>query len=298
MSGELTIRPARPDDRPAIEHICAHTWPDGDYVPYLWDQWLADEQGPLIVGEFDGRVVALNKITFQTPDQAWLQGMRVDPDFRRRGIAGQFLEYSLAYAREHGARVARLDTSVRNTAVHIMVARAGMERMGDYVFWIADALAEGPHLSVLSAGDQAVVQAFLRDSPVLAHCRGVYEADWAWQELSAERVTHLLRDRRIVARLTSDGRLVALAIVTFDAEDRALEIGFADGEHFAVTELATAVRAFATQVGASQARAWIADLPWLRDAFDAAGFGFGDWQGEMLLFELRFDPVSGDGHAS
>ena len=59
METELTIRPARPDDRPAMERICAHTWDWGDYVPEVWDDWLAQGGGMgVIVGELAGRVGA------------------------------------------------------------------------------------------------------------------------------------------------------------------------------------------------------------------------------------------------
>jgi len=280
-----------------MERICAHTWEDGDYIPYVWDRWLADEQGPLIVGELEGQVVALCKISFQTPDQVWLQGMRVDPDYRQRGIGRKFLEYSLDYARENGARVARLSTSVRNTAVHRMAADAGMERIGVYVFWVTTSLPEGPQLTVLSAHDQAAVEAFLRASPVLDACRGVCEADWAWQDLSEERLPGLLESGRIVALVAAEGHLAALAVVSHDADDQALGAGFADGEPSAVRELAMAIRVHAARLGAVQARAWLPEVAWLREAFASAGYAFGEWQGEMWLLERRFDRPERESHA-
>ena len=45
MSSALIIRPARPEDRPAVERICAHTWEWGDYIPEVWEEWLADKRG-------------------------------------------------------------------------------------------------------------------------------------------------------------------------------------------------------------------------------------------------------------
>ncbi len=53
------IRAARPEDRADMERICAHTWDDGDYIPYVWDEWLADPQAVLLAGELEGRMVAL-----------------------------------------------------------------------------------------------------------------------------------------------------------------------------------------------------------------------------------------------
>jgi GNAT superfamily N-acetyltransferase len=297
MDSALTIRPARPDDRPAMERICAHTWEWGDYVPEVWDDWLAGEAssraegrsmaGPAIVGEMAGQVVALSKITFQTPDQVWLEGMRVDPKFRRRGVAGRFLDYSLAYAREHGARVVRMGTGGQNTVVHTLMARAGMERVGAYVLRNAQPLTPGPQLTILAAEQASQVAAFLRDSPVLDDAHGLYNFDWVWQELSAERVAYLLESGQMAARLAADGTMTALATIHFVSGARTMWVGFADGQASAVAELAMAIRVHAAQAGAEGVSTMLPDLSWLREAFGAAGYGPGDWEGELWIFERR-----------
>jgi GNAT superfamily N-acetyltransferase len=289
MGDELIIRPARPDDRQVMERICTQTWDWGDYVPQVWDDWLADEQGSVLVGEAEGQVVALSKITFQTPDQVWLEGMRVDPEFRRRGIAGQFLRYSLDHVHDEGARVVRLGTGSGNMPVHIITARAGMERIGSYVLRTAEPLPDGPEPTVL-APDQAVqVSVFLQKSPVLAHSHGLYSMDWAWQELSGERMVRFLRDGQVAAQLAPDGSLVALAILRFEPDDDELWIGLADGQSDAVSTLATDIRVYATRVGAPKVRVFLPDVDWLRAAFEAAGYGFGDWEGDLWIFERRLD---------
>jgi GNAT superfamily N-acetyltransferase len=302
MDGELIFRPARPDDRAAMERICAHTWEHGDYIPEVWDEWLADEEGAFLVGELDGQVVTLNKITRQPSGQFWFEGMRVDPEHRRRGISMRSLDNSLAYAREHGARVVRLSTGHHNLPVHTVVARAGMEHIGTYVLWSAEPLPGDPSQPHLLTPDQAAqVHAFLADSPVLVYTHGLYNANWAWQELSAERVAEFLSVARepghaqIVAQSAPDGQLTALAIVRFDAEDGDLWVLFADGQAPAIAPLATAIRAYAVQLGAEHVQVMVPDLSWLRDAFQAAGYGYGDWEGELWVFELRLPDGASEG---
>jgi GNAT superfamily N-acetyltransferase len=312
MESDPIIRPRQPDDRPAVERICTHTWEGEDYVPQVWDDWLADPQGLLMVGELraaEGRVVALGKITFRTPDQVWLEGMRADPDFRRRGIAGQFLDYSLAYARDHGARVVRLGTGDHNVAVHILVARAGMERVGTYVLWHAEPLAEGPQPVILATEHAGQVAALLAHSPVLAQAHGLYSLDWTWEELSAERMAQFLADGQVAAQIGPDGTLLALATVHLDPEDRQIWVGYADGlspsgggdlspseggdlspkvgeaQSQPVTELAAAVRAYAGRLGAAKVSIMLPNITWLREAFRSAGYGFGNWEGELWIFE-------------
>ncbi|HSR29144.1 MAG TPA: GNAT family N-acetyltransferase [Anaerolineae bacterium] len=303
MDRELTIRPAKPDDRSAMERICANTWEWGDYIPEVWDDWLAAnspfEGGIVLVGELDGQVVALSRITFETLDQVWLEGMRVDPDYRRQGIAGRFLDYSLAYAQEQGARVVRLGTGHYNEPVHTIVAHAGMEHVGAYVLWTSNSLPDGfpssqPQRIFLGPDHVDQVQAFLAASPVLAHTRGLYSADWAWQELSARRINQFLEAGQMVARFAPDGQVLALATVHFHPGDDRMWVGFADGEPAAVSDLATDIRAYAAERGAQQVGIMLLDLDWLRDAFRTTGYGPGEWEGELWIFERLLSPKDGD----
>lgn len=294
MNEELTIRPAQPGDHAAMERICAHTWDGDDYLLEVWDEWLADERGPLIVGEVEGQVVALSKITWQTADQVWLEGMRVDPDYRRRGVARRFLDHSLAYAQGQGARVVRLSTGSDNTPIHILIGRVGMERIGGYVFWVAEPLPGGPQPTFLTPADDAQVQAFLADSPVLAYTHGLYSPDWTWQELPAARMRQFLEEGRVVGQLAPDGRLAAVAMIHLYAEDNALWVDFVDGTAAAIGELAVTIRAHAAHVGATKVEVKLIDLEWLREAFRIAGYGFGEWEGELWIFERWLAPRDGE----
>jgi GNAT superfamily N-acetyltransferase len=285
METALTIRSARPDDRPAMERVCAHTWEWGDYIPEVWDDWLADEEGLLIVGELAGRVVALSRIAFQASGQIWLEGMRVDPEYRRLGVAGQFLDRSIVLAAERGARVVRLGTSHRNTPVHIMTERAGMACVGSYQLLVADPLPGGPELAFLPAERASDARDFLNNSAVMAHTHDLYSVHWAWQELSAALADQYLHAGQVAARLGSDGRLAALAFLDPDPEDSELWISFIDGETTALVELATALRGHAARTGFEDVRVMVPDLDWLRVVLVKAGYGPGDWEGELWIFE-------------
>jgi GNAT superfamily N-acetyltransferase len=293
MDDELTIRPARPDDRPAMERIAGHTWDWGDYIPLVWDEWLADEQGVVLMGDLGEETVALSKIAFRAPDEVWLEGMRVDPAFRRRGIASRFLEYSVAYAREHGGRVVRLGTAGDNTAVHLSAAHAGMECIGTYALWAAEPLPGGSLPTFLTPAHAAQVQAFLEHSPLLAHAHGLYSAEWIWEELSAARLARFLEGGQVAARLGPDGTLAALATIHPELDDERLWVGFADGQSQAVTSLVAEIRAQAAQIGSPKVESMVPDVAWLREAFGAAGYSPAG-EGELWIYE-RWLHQDGDG---
>lgn len=290
MEADVIIRPARASDRGAMERICAHTWEGGDYIPKVWDEWLADERGLVLGGEVGKQVVALSRIAFQTPEQVWLEGMRVDPEFRGQGIATRFLDYGLAYAQQRGAQVVRLGTGDHNRAVQAMAGRAGMECVGSYALWTAAPVIDGDLPLILVPGHAAEVQSFLQTGPLRCCIADLYSVDWAWQELSAARLVHFLDRGAIVAHRTQGGMLAALALVVHEPDDGVTWLGFLDGEATAVTDLARSVRVQAAQTGAARIETMLPGVAWLRDAVAAAGYGPGDWEGELRIFERRLDP--------
>src|SRR5262245_51361881 len=113
---ELIVRRARPEDRAAVLAFCAQTWDGGDYIDDVWDEWLADERNVPLVGVLDGTPVALERVRMLSDDEAWLEGIRVDPAYRRHGFGRIMVSRGLVAARELGATVARLLTSDTNVA--------------------------------------------------------------------------------------------------------------------------------------------------------------------------------------
>jgi hypothetical protein len=81
------FRLAAAQDRDAVFAFSAQTWPNGDYIPLVWDDWLADAEGALIAGidEAD-QAIALVKLVVAAPGEGWLEGVRSRP----RGASGDW----------------------------------------------------------------------------------------------------------------------------------------------------------------------------------------------------------------
>jgi GNAT superfamily N-acetyltransferase len=86
-----------------------------------------------------GRIVAFAAVAFLNPDDAWLWGMRVDPDFRNKGVAAKFTQAQLRIAKASGRTWAGLNTlDHRKPAPTFRV----MEKLG---FKLEDTFADDVH---------------------------------------------------------------------------------------------------------------------------------------------------------
>lgn len=141
QSQQLIVRPARPEDRAAVLAFCARTWGnDGDYIPYVWDRWLGDTHGVLLVALAGERPVGIVHMRMMSGDEAWIEGIRVDPAERRQGVGRVLTSRALAAAHERGATVARLFTDHDNLASQGLVAHFGFTRVAEVVRHEAPAL--------------------------------------------------------------------------------------------------------------------------------------------------------------
>jgi GNAT superfamily N-acetyltransferase len=104
-----SIRVARREDRDAVASFTRDTFAWGDYVAEAFERWVDDAVGRLMVAvDPEDRAVALAYGSLLSDREAWLQGARVHPSWRRQGIAGALDAALEAWARHSGASVARM----------------------------------------------------------------------------------------------------------------------------------------------------------------------------------------------
>jgi GNAT superfamily N-acetyltransferase len=129
---QLVVRRAREEDREAVLAFCSQTWEWGDYIAYVWDEWLRAENGALFVATMDGHPVGIANLRMLNASEAWMEGMRVDPAFRRQGVATALSGAQVAEARRRGASIVRTLTNATNSSAIRLIERARFRRIGAF----------------------------------------------------------------------------------------------------------------------------------------------------------------------
>lgn len=293
MADELEVRPARPEDRDAVLAFCAHTWADGDYIEYVWDDWLKEDgKSVLLVGLLDGQPVGINHMRMLSDDEAWLEGIRVDPAYRREGIGRVLTSRALVAAREHGATVARLLTAFDNVASQGMLARFGFLRVAEMALFRGPALAQDDGVAIATPtrpgpDDFERLWEWLVQSNLAPLTGGLEYADWQARALTEPLLRGYLAAGQ--ARLIEEwGAIQALAIAVPTAPDwdrtPTIAVRYIDGLADAIGRLALSLRAEAAATGYARVDLWLPDLLILRDAMAGAGYEGDD---EVMLVFAR-----------
>jgi GNAT superfamily N-acetyltransferase len=126
----LTFRKAEEGDIPEIVAFTMDTWEWGDYIPHVIRRWI--KEGRAYVAVWGDRIAAVAAMV-QVGKSAYLQGLRVRPELRGRGVGEAMTRFLLEEARRRGASVATLLVAEWNAPSHALVKKVGFrERMRIY----------------------------------------------------------------------------------------------------------------------------------------------------------------------
>src|SRR5688500_4817737 len=159
------VRDVRPGDRAEILDMTAHTWAFGDYIEWVFDDWLAATTRRLLTAVHidSGRLAAIDKLTFLSPQEAWFEGLRVAPDFRGQGLAARLQSYMIGEVRRAEARTIRLLTSLSNAPVQRIAYRDGFALRSVVSFWKWNAPGRQPSNAI----DLPLRRASVEEAPAL-----------------------------------------------------------------------------------------------------------------------------------
>ncbi len=106
------IREANSLDKIPILKFCKDTFSWGDYIDQVWDSWLSE--GNLFLFEKQFPVGICH--AFYSKDQTWIEGIRVDPNFRRQKIASELVKHAESIGKEKNISFSFMLIDTENTS--------------------------------------------------------------------------------------------------------------------------------------------------------------------------------------
>ncbi len=100
----------RPADRERVVELTADIWEGHDYLPQVFDAWVADPAADFMAAEEDGVLVGLQRVRPIAPRVMFYEGLRVASTHRRQGLARRMVRAAVDSARAAGFQHMRLVT--------------------------------------------------------------------------------------------------------------------------------------------------------------------------------------------
>jgi ribosomal protein S18 acetylase RimI-like enzyme len=226
----LKLRDAKSADWQSVFDFCKSTWPEyGDYIPRVWRGWLNDRRGRLIVAEMDGHPIGIAKVTQFSKGEIWLEGLRVDPRYRGRGIARALNVEVLRTVRRMRPRAVRFCTGSDNRATRHMAEKMGFEIVARLRYYWQKSRRARVRGEFARKGDAETLHALVLDSPFLRLTAGLIAEGWVFREYNRALLNRYIREKRVVL-LRRGKEIRGVAFYPFEENDGSLTLGFVDGD--------------------------------------------------------------------
>jgi GNAT superfamily N-acetyltransferase len=234
-ASDLTLRPVRPADRERVLEITRDVWDGHDYLPRVFDDWVADAAAAFQAVEVDGVVVGVQRMRPYAEGLVWYEGLRVASSHRRQGIARAMLESAIVEAREQGFRGMRLATG--NPDAVPLFESVGFRRLIDVRWWKAGRVEGGDPARIPDPKEAERLWSAVSSSPGLELYHGVAADFNGARNLGTAELATLASTGML--RAAVGGRAVA---GLRDAWGRNLAVAFVAGRGAALRDLLLALR--------------------------------------------------------
>ena len=204
---ELKIRNANDSDKLSILKFCQNTFSWGDYVEYVWDFWLSENH--LFVAEKSFPIGICH--TLYSNDQIWIEGIRVDPNFRHQNVAFQLVTHAESIGRKKNLSSSYMLIDTENS---ISLSMADSLKYNIFQTWNFYSLTPKTNLDYDITFEKSI------DRNLYSH----YVKSWRWFPIDDVSLELLIKQNSIVKSCHENSN--SIAILT-------------DSEHFEKTMIVT-----------------------------------------------------------
>jgi len=208
----LNIRPAKKADKEEVLRFCTDTFDWGDYIEEVWDLWRLDQNGVLLVAEEaeygsnqkQSSVIAVSHASLcPNKKNIWLEGIRVNPNFRRRSVATQLLNKMISYGRKQGAGEASAMVADNNIASQLMMERNGFAVISKWSYYsgkIPKREIRPTRSKIATLKDIERICNYLRQSQIFKSSGERYVNSWRWYylDLYSNTLADLIKNEKVL----------------------------------------------------------------------------------------------------
>jgi len=291
LTQKIVVRKARSSDNDAVFKFCEKTWDWGDYVPRVWNHWLEEKDGRILVATINNVPVGISHVKVLKQGEAWLEAARTDPNYRRKGVATAITKECFKFALQKDVKLVRLATNSDNTAALRALRKLGFKLVSEFVKMTCKKMEadKSEKTKWAKVRDEKEIWEFLRKSKCYAKSAGVFTILYVWTSLQKEDLKKFLAERKAI--ICKDQNAVSGLMLIDDGVSRewsenSVQTCYVDGTQEAVLDIIRFLKEHCRESGIKRIYGFTCDYKPNISAFDIMGFER-DTLACIYLFEKR-----------
>ncbi len=247
----MNIRSAQHDDKHSVLEFCKDTFSWGDYIADVWDSWQS--KGGLYVSEQDGLVVGVYNVAF-FEKEAWLEGMRVRLQYRKKGLGKKMLAHAESIIQNGTIRL--IIESENHPSIALVTSMGyGLEEK----WQLYSMVPEKQESSVTVATTSYGLDEFFTST--------TYADSWKWLPLDKEEIGKLVEQKRTLVSHQND-KLSAIGIWNRSKDfPEVFQLGFVNGTKEGITDILRYVQNKAHDLGCERIQVFAQEKISLEESF-------------------------------
>ncbi len=213
----MKIRQAKKSDKEQILSFCHHTFRWGDYIDRVWDKWF--EKRNLLSVEEKGKAVGICNAAI-SPNQVWIEGIRIHPNFRRKGYASKLIIAAEVLARKKKLTFARMIIADNNKR-SLKMARSLGYTLEDK-WWLYNLAPKKQNTTARLAKSAKNLESMIQST--------TYSESWNWLPLTKPVLTKLANAGRVIT-YSKNKKILAMGIWNKSSrlDDDMMQLGYLNG---------------------------------------------------------------------
>jgi RimJ/RimL family protein N-acetyltransferase len=295
----FTFRPMESADKPSVVSMSSRIWDGDDYLPYVFDDWVKDREGLFEAVLEEGRLVGCGKLSFLTPTDAWLEGLRKDPASGVTGVgAAVGRRFLSVLAGRRGITSVRFSTYVENAASISLFERLGFRRILALSNKVWDGARGAPPAPAAGAvritRDREAVERFVERSGYFQATGGLMCEGWRAYPYIPELFFRRYVERGACRTVVGGGRVRGLAAWVRDTRlpYPHCKVVFLDGEDEQTRDALLADLISSLGEERRQVEVMLPRIPRLRGWFADRGFASWKHEDDFLVYDLPLEELA------
>ena len=235
----MIIRKANNNDKNEVLKFCKNTFSWGDYIHTVWDTWLNDPYGLLLVLEIydkDQKLkpIAISHIIRCPNNFLWIEGIRVNQKYRRQGIASSLLKYMIDIGLKMGNKEANAIVSFNNLSSRKMFEKHEFLKSFEFVYYniilkkgnkiksYSNSLKEHCKIKIPNFKDINSIIVFLKHSTIYKYYKRRYFNSWKFYifKNTYSNLSFLIKNNKLLLFTNNLNQIIALSVIDLIEEKR------------------------------------------------------------------------------
>jgi GNAT superfamily N-acetyltransferase len=216
------FRIATDHDKDYVLDFCKNTFSWGDYIDRVWDIWITEPKSIFLVAVNVNenkieKPIAISHGIFIPEKIIWIEGIRVDPEYRSHKLATNMSLHILDYARKNGALHSSAIVSISNEK-----SKGLMEKLGFKVISIWSYLSIKPivlpelnnnnfitdnsssSIKVANLEEYQSVLNYLNQSIIFKASGKKFVNSWRWYDLTEDILRMMINKKQVIILVNND----------------------------------------------------------------------------------------------